>query len=73
MDIEAVMAKYEEQLMELPNVIGVGIGIEGDKKIIKVFVRNKIPESSLNPDEIIPKLLGGFEVKVEEIGRVRVY
>ncbi|HLG37933.1 MAG TPA: hypothetical protein VI338_07340 [Nitrososphaera sp.] len=70
MSIKAVKMKHEEQLMRLPSVTGVGIGEKGGKEVIKVFVTHKVPESSLRPDEIIPKSLEGYEVDVEEIGTV---
>lgn len=70
MSIEAVKMKYEEQLMQLPNVIGVGIGEKAGKAVIKVFVTHKVPESALRPHEIIPKVLEGYETDVEEIGVV---
>ena len=70
MNIKASMLKHEEKLMQLPNVNGVGIGEKGGKEVIKVFVTHKVPESSLRPEEIIPKTLEGFEVDVEEIGNV---
>ncbi len=56
--------------MHLPNVTGIGIGKKGTKKVIKVFVTKKMPESSLQPHEIIPKVLDGYETDVEEIGVV---
>ena len=70
MSIKDVKMKHEEKLMRLPNVTGVGIGEKGGKEVIKVFVTHKVPESSLRPDEIIPKSLEGHEVDVEEIGTV---
>jgi len=68
MSIKAVKEEYEEQLMRIPNVTGVGIGEKGGKEVIKVFVTHKVPESSLRPEEIIPETLDGFEVDVEDIG-----
>jgi len=47
MSIEAVKGKYEERLMRLPNVTGVGIGERVGKRVIKVFVTHKVPESEL--------------------------
>lgn len=72
MDIEAVKRKYEEQLMKLPNVIGVGIGEKAGKKVIKVFVTHKVPESALQPHEVVLKTLEGWKTDVEEIGIVTV-
>ena len=42
MNIHSVKAKYEEQLMGLPNVNGVGIGEKLGKEVIKVFVTSKV-------------------------------
>ena len=70
MSINAVKMRYERQLMDLPNVIGVGIGEEEGKEVIKVFVKQKVPESALRPEEVVPKHLEGFETSVEEIGEV---
>ncbi len=70
MSIEAVKKKYEEQLMQLSNVTGVGVGEKEGKKVIKVFVTHKVPESALRPHEIVPKTLDGYETDVEEIGVV---
>lgn len=70
MDIHTVKAKYEEQLMRLPNVNGVGIGAKGGKEVIKVFVTTKVPVSGLQPHEVVPKELDGYETDVEEIGVV---
>lgn len=70
MDIEAVKNKHEQQLMQLPNVTGVGIGEKAGKAIIKVFVTRKVPVSSLQSQEIVPRLLEGYETDVEEIGEV---
>lgn len=70
MSIEPVKRKHEEQLMRLPNVTGVGIGEKAGKEIIKVFVTHKVPLSALQPQEVIPKMLEGYETDVEEIGIV---
>ncbi len=68
MSIEAVKMKNEERLMRLPNVTGVGIGERAGKMVIKVFVTHKTPESALQPQEIVPKMLEGYITDVEEIG-----
>jgi hypothetical protein len=70
MSIEAVKKKNEERLMQLPNVTGVGIGEKAGKAVIKVFVTHKVAESALQPQEVIPKTLEGYEADVEEIGVV---
>jgi hypothetical protein len=68
MKIESAKTKHEDRLMQLPNVTGVGIGEKNGKKVIKVFVTHKVPESDLRSEEIIPKTLDGCGTDVEEIG-----
>lgn len=70
MSIESVKQKYESQLMQLPNVTIVGTGKKEGKDVIKIFVTHKVPESDLQPQEIIPKRLDEFETDVEESGVV---
>jgi len=70
MNIEAVIQKHEERLMLLPNVVGVGKGEKAGKVVIKVFVTYKVPESALEPQSVIPKVLDGWRTAVEEIGVV---
>jgi hypothetical protein len=68
--IEAVQRKHEEQLMRLPNVVGVGIGQKEGKEVLKVFVTRKVPEASLRAEEIVPKTLEGIATDVDEIGTI---
>ncbi|MBA7649938.1 hypothetical protein ES703_57737 [subsurface metagenome] len=70
MSIESVMRKYEAQLIRLPNVTGVGIGEKKGKEVIIVFVRRKVSEAVLQPSEIIPEALEGYETNVEEEIRI---
>lgn len=69
-DINTIKQKYEDQIMELPNVTGVGIGEKAGTEVIKVFVTQKISESELQPQEIVPKSLEEYKTDVEEIGTV---
>ena len=68
MSIEVVKTKHEDQLMTLPNVTGVGIGEKAGNPAIKVFVTRKAPESTLRPEDVVPKTLDGYQTDVEEIG-----
>ena len=70
MDIETVKKKYEAQLIQLPNVTGMGIGEKAGKAVIKVFVTHKVSRSALQAHEVVPKALDGYETDVEEIGVV---
>lgn len=71
MDIESVLKKYEGMLMGKPNVTSVGIGEKSGKEVIIVFVRKKVPESALQPNEIIPKELEGYLTDVQT--EIKVY
>lgn len=70
MDIEDIRQQHEDQLLELPNVVGVGVGEKNGKPTIKVFVTQKVPADSLTPAQIVPKQLDQYDVDVEEIGNV---
>ena len=72
MMIDDVRRAREQELMEKPNVVGVGIGQKSDKAVIKVFVTHKVSESDLRPQDVIPKTIDGYELAVEEIGAVTV-
>jgi hypothetical protein len=66
--IDDVKSRHEDELLELPNVTGVGIGERGGKPVIKVFVTHQVPQSMLGPRERVPASVEGYEVDVEEIG-----
>ncbi len=68
MSIESVKQKHEKRLMQLPNVTGVGIGEKSGRKVITVFVTHKVPEPLLKPEEIVDKVLEGYQTVVEEKG-----
>jgi hypothetical protein len=64
MSIEAVMRRHEAQLMRLPNVSGIGIGERNGKEVIVVFVRQKVEESVLRKQDLIPEMVEGYETDV---------
>jgi hypothetical protein len=68
--ISAVRSRHEDELLALPNVRGVAIGERRGRPVIQVLVTEKVPESTLEPDERVPASLEGYEVDVEEIGVV---
>jgi len=67
---DAVRQKYEDRLMRLPNVAGLGIGEKSGKIVIKVLVTRKVPKSLLKAREIVPEFLDGYETDVEEVGDI---
>jgi len=53
----------------------VGIGEKAGKAVIKVFVTHKVPESALQPQEIVPKRKANVTVGtiVQKTGRTTNY
>lgn len=70
MDVTAVLERHETALMGLPNVQGVGIGEKNGQPAIKVFVSQKVPESSLREEERVPGQVEGVPTDVEEVGTI---
>lgn len=63
--IDEAKRRHEDELLDLPNVTGVGIGERGGKPVIKVFVTEQVLASR------VPTSLEGYEVDVEEIGVIQ--
>jgi len=70
MEIETALRLHETRLLGLPNVTGTGIGERAGKEVIIVFVKQKVPESSLRPSDVIPKSLEGYQTDVRQEIRV---
>jgi hypothetical protein len=72
--LSAVQAKYADELMAYPNVIGVGIGFarkDGeatDEPSLVVMVSEKLPVAQLALDAILPTELDGVRVDVQATG-----
>lgn len=70
--------KYKSRLTGLPNVCGIGVGYKHkemqrtDKLALIVFVEKKVKWEELSRGERIPKIVGGLETDVIEIGKVRL-
>ena len=68
MDIETILAKHEDRLLSLPNVVGVGIGERNGAAVIRVLVSKKLPADQIPPEHRVPKILDGIATDVVEIG-----
>ena len=64
MTLTEVIAKHEGQLMQLPNVKGIGEGEQDGRPTIIVWVDHLTPEVKVT----IPSKLGDFPVRVESLG-----
>lgn len=82
----AVQAKYSDALMQLPHVVGVGIGFcrfddhhrgvaeSGERQVaLIVMVDRKVDEDRLTPAQRIPSTLDGVPVAVQEMGVFTAY
>jgi hypothetical protein len=65
--IEQVLAAHTPELMAIAGVVGTGIGAEGDRPCLIVFVAKREPRLARE----IPAAIEGFPVKIEEVGTVR--
>lgn len=75
--VREIKARYEQELLSKPNVVGLGIGyreVRGrmtDQVGLIVMVRRKVPRDQLAPHEVIPAEIEGIPVDVREVGEVR--
>jgi hypothetical protein len=72
----SVKNNYERELMEKPNVVGVGVGfrqiggMSTNTLALVVMVSQKMPQSLLNPTDQIPSVIEGIPVDVQEVGDI---
>ncbi|CAN5907658.1 hypothetical protein BH24DEI2_BH24DEI2_08600 [soil metagenome] len=71
MEIQNVISAHRSELLQLTNVVGVGVGERAGQTVIKVLVSRKVSSAELEPDQRVPKHLGDFLCDVEEIGVVQ--
>ena len=67
--IEQVQSRYQDELLEIAGVVGVGIGAVKGEKVIKVLVAKRTPKL----ERKIPTKLEGFLVIIEETGEIRAF
>jgi len=72
-----VLDKSKNNLLKLPNVVGVGVGLKrvanettGHLSLL-VFVDKKYPAGMMRKEHIVPLKIGSFETDVVETGRIR--
>ncbi len=74
--VEAVKRAHAADLMKKANVVGVGVGLRQRKGAstgevaLVVMVRRKVPRDQLRPEDVIPDMLDGVPVDVQEVGRL---
>jgi len=73
----AVKARYEARLMQMANVVGVGVGLRErggqltDEIVLVINVTRKLPRRQLAPQDLIPAEIEGVPVDVRETGQIR--
>ncbi len=67
LSINDVKKKYENKIMNIPGVVGIGIGKQDESDAITVLV----VEKTATIDKKVPKQLKGFPVIVQETGTIR--
>jgi len=77
--VSKIKARYEKQLMKLPNVVGVGVGFKQkngqptDEIVLVVNVSSKKPLAELDRKDVIPTELDGVPVDVQETGKISAW
>ena len=75
--VKIVKQNYEGELMSKANVVGVGIGfrqkggLRTDTVVLVVMVEKKVPGSQLAPGDLIPAIIEGVQIDVQEVGKIR--
>ncbi len=72
-----VKQRFEAELLNLENVIGVGIGLRlkdgvyTDEVAVVVMVKKKVRPSELAQEDFIPEELDGVLIDVMEVGEIQ--
>lgn len=73
----AVKEAYQNSLLQRPNVVGVGVGLQrtGGQRTgqvgLVVMVDHKVPKGLLRPEDTIPEEIEGVPVDVKEVGHIK--
>lgn len=76
-EVKAIKEKYQAELLQKANVVGVAIGYREkagqitDQIALTVMVKKKVPLSQLDAKDVIPSEIEGVKVDVKEVGEIR--
>ena len=68
-----ILRAHSDRLLAKPNVVGVGVGYRESSPselVLVGMVKQKLPESALAEDEIVPSDIDGLPVEVRMVGEV---
>ena len=68
-DINDVLRAHDKELMAIPGVVGVYVGLLGDQKT--PCLRLMAAKKTVELQRAVPKSLEGYPVEVEETGPIR--
>ncbi len=63
----SVVERHAGKIMRLKGVVGIGVGKKNDEFCIVVCVEKRTPDLM----KALPKELDGYEVVVEEVGKIK--
>jgi hypothetical protein len=69
LSIEEIQQKHQHELMRIPGVIGVGIGLDADESVLVVMVAKQ----SRTIKRKVPKELDGYRLVIQETGVIRAF
>jgi len=64
LSIKEVKAKYQDDIMKIPGVVGIGIGGSEEKMVLTIMVSKRTPEL----ENKIPLSLDNYPVVIQETG-----
>lgn len=67
MSIQEIQQKHQYDLMRIPGVVGVGIGLEADESVLVVMVAKQTRTIKRK----VPKQLDGYRLVIQETGVIR--
>ncbi len=67
MTIQQVKEKYQTELMVLPGVVSVGIGLSEGETVIKIGLDGRHPDT----EKALPKALEGYRVVSQDTGTIK--
>jgi hypothetical protein len=68
-DINAVLSAHQDELMAIPGVVGVYVGLMDDGKIICLKVM--VVKLTKDLERQVPSSLEGYPIVIEETGVIR--